>query len=137
MGVVAGAAGEAFATPDGGSARTLGQAAARVGGAEDGDDGGAGDAGEVERAGIVGDEERGGVEEGEGLGEGELTDQVGDWKRGEEGLNPRVTGAADEDDLDLLLEEEFGEGDVMLGLPAAQAVVVHHVLCAGGGDEDA
>ena len=47
MAVVAGAAGEGFATPEGEGARALGEATAWIGGAEEGDDGGGGDAGEM------------------------------------------------------------------------------------------
>ncbi len=137
MAVVAGTAGEAFAAPEGDGAGALGETAAGVGGAEDGDDGGAGDAGEVEGAGVVGDDEVGGVHEGEGLEEGELADLVGDGEAVEGGVDPGVVGTADEGYLEVLGEEELGEGDVELGGPAAEGVVGFEVAGSGGGYEDA
>jgi len=135
--VVAGTAGEAFAAPEGYRVGALRQAATGVGGAEDGDDGRLGEAGKVERAGVVRDCDSGGVQEAQGLGERMFADEVGDGEVGEGWAGPLVVRAAGEDDLVAGLQERGGEGDIALDGPAAEGVVAENVSGACGDQGDA
>ena len=130
--VVARAASESFPTPESDCIGTLRETTTRVGGSEDADNSRAGNAREVQGAGVVRDRDGCGVEKGQGFEEGVFADEVGDGKMGEMGTGPGVGGAAGKDDFVTGLEQRGCEDDVVFDGPTAKSVIAEEIAGTSG-----